>query len=30
MFGVLVEAEVGFVVRDGNHFVRLTGATTAD
>lgn len=30
MFGVLVEAEMGFVVRDEDHFVRLTGATTAD
>jgi len=29
MFAVLAEIEVGFVVRDGAHFVKLTGATTA-
>jgi HK97 family phage major capsid protein len=30
MFAVLVEAELGFVVRDNKHFVRLTGAASAD
>ena len=29
MFAVLAEIEVGFVVRNGAHFVKLTGATTA-
>jgi len=29
MFAILAEVEVGFIVRDGAHFVRLTGATTA-
>jgi HK97 family phage major capsid protein len=29
MFAVLAEIEVGFVVRDAAHFVKLTGATTA-
>lgn len=29
MFAVLAEIEVGFVVRNGGHFVKLTGATTA-
>lgn len=30
MFAVLAEIEVGFVVRNASHFVKLTGATTAD
>jgi len=30
MFAIRAEVEVGFVVRDGSHFVKLTGATTAD
>jgi hypothetical protein len=30
MFAVLAEIEVGFVVRNAAHFVKLTGATTAD
>jgi HK97 family phage major capsid protein len=29
MFAILAEVEVGFIVRDGAHFVKLTGATTA-
>jgi HK97 family phage major capsid protein len=29
MFAIRAEIEVGFVVRDGAHFVKLTGATTA-
>jgi len=29
MFAVLAEIEVGFVVRNGAHFVKLTGATSA-
>jgi HK97 family phage major capsid protein len=29
MFAILAEIEVGFAVRDGAHFVKLTGATTA-
>lgn len=29
MFAVLAEVEVGFVVKDGAHFVKLTGGTTA-
>jgi HK97 family phage major capsid protein len=29
MFAILAEVEVGFVVRDDAHFVKLTGATTA-
>ena len=28
MFAILAEVEVGFIVRDGAHFVKLTGATT--
>lgn len=30
MFAIRAEIEVGFIVRDGAHFVRLTGAATAD
>src|SRR5690606_10232228 len=30
MFAIRAEIEVGFVVRDGSHFVKLTGAATAD
>lgn len=30
MFAILAEIEVGFIVRDADHFVRLTGAATAD
>lgn len=30
MFAIRAEVEVGFIVRDGSHFVRLTGAATAD
>lgn len=30
MFAIRAEIEVGFIVRDGAHFVKLTGATTAD
>lgn len=30
MFAIRAEIEVGFVVRDDSHFVKLTGATTAD
>ena len=29
MFAILAEVEVGFIVRDGAHFVKLTGAATA-
>lgn len=29
MFAIRAEIEVGFIVRDGAHFVKLTGATTA-
>lgn len=29
MFAILAEVEVGFIVRDGAHFVKLTGGTTA-
>lgn len=29
MFAILAEIEVGFIVRDGAHFVKLTGGTTA-
>lgn len=29
MFAIRAEVEVGFIVRDGAHFVKLTGATTA-
>ena len=29
MFAILAEVEVGFIVSDGAHFVKLTGATTA-
>jgi len=29
MFALRAEIEVGFIVRDGAHFVKLTGATTA-
>lgn len=30
MFAVRAEVEVGFIVRNGAHFVKLTGSTTAD
>ena len=30
MFAIRAEIEVGFIVRDGAHFVKLTGATSAD
>ena len=30
MFAIRAEIEVGFIVRDGAHFVKLTGAATAD
>lgn len=30
MFAIRAEVEVGFVVRDSSHFVKLTGTTTAD
>lgn len=29
MFAILAEVEVGFIVRDGAHFVKLTGAVTS-
>lgn len=29
MFAIRAEVEVGFIVRDADHFVKLTGATTA-
>ena len=30
MFAIRAEVEVGFIVRNGAHFVKLTGATSAD